>query len=54
LQFSNSVNLSPLVSNAVGYTFSFPVKSIGLQPGSGATFRIFGTLISSSGFGANE
>ena len=54
LQYSNSVNLSPLVNNAVAYTFSFPVQSIGLQPGSGGTFRFFGTLISSTGFRSDE
>jgi PEP-CTERM motif len=55
LNFINSVNLNPTGNNnSPTYTFSFNVSDIGLSPNSGATFRLFGTYISNSGFRSDE
>ena len=55
LNFINSVNLNPTGNNnSPNYTFSFNVSQIGLAPNSAATFRIFGTYISNSGYRSDE
>ena len=55
LGFINSVNLNPTGNaNSPTYTFSFNVSQLGLTPGSGATFSIFATYISNSGFRSDE
>jgi len=54
LNYVTSVNLAPLTNTASSYTFSFPVSAIGLTPGSGATFQLFGTYISSTGYRSDE
>jgi hypothetical protein len=55
LNFINSVNLNPTGNNnSPNYTFSFNVSQIGLTPNSAATFRIFGTYISNSGYRSDE
>ncbi len=55
LPFIASVNLNPVGNNnSASYTFSFPVSQIGLTPNSGATFELFGTYISNSGFRSSE
>jgi hypothetical protein len=55
LPFITSVNLNPTGTNSSPtYTFSFPVSDIGLTPNSGATFQLFGTYISNSGYRSSE
>jgi hypothetical protein len=55
LNFINSVNLNPVGNNnSPTYTFSFNVSQIGITPGSGATFTLFGTYISDSGYRSDE
>jgi hypothetical protein len=55
LPFISSVNLNPTGNNSSPtYTFSFPVSSIGLTPNSGATFELFGTYLSDTGFRSSE
>jgi hypothetical protein len=56
LPFITSVNLTPTgTGTAPGpYTFSFNLSSIGLAPNSGATFELFGTYISDSGYRSGE
>lgn len=55
LPFQTSVNLSPNNNNnALTYTFNFSLASIGLTPGAGQTFKLFGTYISDTGFRSTE
>lgn len=55
LAFVSSVNLSP-TGNAGSdtYTFSLPVSLLGLTANSGASFKILGTYISSTGYRSDE
>lgn len=55
LNFINSVNLSPTgTSGAASYTFSLNLSDIGLTPGAGQSFELFGTYTSNSGFRSDE
>jgi len=55
LPFVNTANLVPTGTPAnPTYTFSFNVADIGLVPNSGATFRLFGTYTSNSGYRSDE
>src|SRR5438105_5332841 len=55
LNFVSSVNLNPTGNNnSPTYTFSFNVSQIGITPGSGATFKLFGTYIADSGYRSDE
>jgi PEP-CTERM motif len=55
LNFVSSVNLNPVgTSTSPTYTFSFNLAQIGLTPNSGATFGLFGTYISNSGYRSDE
>jgi hypothetical protein len=55
LPFINSVNLVPTGNpNSPTYTFSFNVSDIGITPNSAATFELFGTYISNSGYRSDE
>jgi hypothetical protein len=55
LNFINSVNLNPTGnSNSPTYTFSIPVAQLGIAPNSRATFGLFGTYTSNSGFRSDE
>jgi hypothetical protein len=55
LNFVSSVNLNPTGNaNNPTYTFSFNVSQLGISPNSGATFKLFGTYISNSGFRSDE
>ncbi len=55
LGYIASVNVTPVgTANAATYTFSLPVSQLGLAANSGATFRMLGTYISSTGFRSNE
>jgi len=55
LNFISSVNLNPTGNNnSSTYTFSFNVSQVGLTPGTGATFTLFGTYVSNSGYRSDE
>jgi len=55
LNFISSVNLNPTGNNlSPTYTFSFNVSDIGLAPNSGATFALFGSYTSNSGYRSDE
>jgi hypothetical protein len=55
LNFVSSVNLVPTGDpNSATYTFSFNLSQIGLVPLSGATFELFGTYTSDSGYRSDE
>ncbi len=55
LGYIASVNVTPVgTANAATYTFSLPVSQLGLTANSGASFRILGTYISSTGFRSDE
>jgi hypothetical protein len=55
LPFISSVNLTPTgTNNADTYSFSFNLAQVGLSPHSGASFQIFGSYISNTGFRSNE
>ena len=55
LNFIASVSLNPTGNNlAPSYTFSFNVSQIGLSPNSGATFGLFGTFVSGTGYRSDE
>lgn len=55
LGFISSVSLSPTgTPNSATYTFSLNVSQIGLTPNSGATFGLFGTYISNTGYRSDE
>ena len=50
-----SVNLNPTgINSSSTYTFSFTLSQLGLTPGPGATFGLFGTYISNSGYRSDE
>ena len=55
LTFLNSVNLSPTGNNnSPTYTFSLNLSDLGLTPGAGQSFEIFGTYISNGGYRSDE
>jgi hypothetical protein len=55
LVFVNSVNLSPTGDpNSATYTFSFNLSDLGLVPNSGASFGLFGTYTSNTGYRSDE
>jgi hypothetical protein len=58
LNYLGSVNLSPTTGGsdapAGDYTFSLSLASIGLTPGSGEGFELFGTYISSTAYRSTE
>jgi hypothetical protein len=55
LPFVNSANLNPTGNNnSPTYTFSFNVSDLGIVPGSGATFQLFGTYTSNTGYRSDE
>jgi hypothetical protein len=55
LNYMDSANLSPLGnSSSATYTFSFTLADIGLTPGAGQSFELFGTYTSDSGYRSTE
>jgi hypothetical protein len=55
LNLLTSVNLAPVgTATAATYTFSFNVAAIGLATNSGASFKLFGTYISDTGYRSTE
>jgi hypothetical protein len=55
LGFLTSVNLIPVGNNAAtNYSFSFNLATIGLTPGAGQSFKLFGTYISNTAFRSTE
>jgi hypothetical protein len=55
LVFVNSVNLNPVGTNSSPtYSFSIDLAQLGITHNSGATFGIFGTYVSDSGFRSDE
>jgi hypothetical protein len=53
--YLTSINLSPTGSDAQGtYTFSFNLSSIGLTPGAGQSFELFGLEVSTTGYSSPE
>jgi hypothetical protein len=55
LGFLTSVNLTPSGSGtATNYSFSFNLATIGLTPGIGQSFKLFGTYISNTAFRSTE
>ncbi len=55
LNFISSVNLNPVGNNnSPTYTFSFNIAQIGLTPNAGATFNLFGTYTSNTGYRSDE
>ncbi|NOS68307.1 MAG: PEP-CTERM sorting domain-containing protein [Verrucomicrobia bacterium] len=55
LPFKQNVTLSPLAtSTAATYTFSFTLANIGLTPGAGESFNLFGTFVSNTGNRSGE
>lgn len=55
LSFVTGVSLTPTGNGtAASYSFSLPVSQLGLTPNSGASFRIIGTYVSSTGYRSNE
>ena len=55
LNFINSVNLAPTGnSGSPTYTFSFSLANVGLTPGAGQSFELFGTYTSNSGYRSDE
>lgn len=55
LNFITSVGLTPTgTATSATYTFSFNLADIGLTPGAGQTFSLFGTYVSESGFRSTE
>lgn len=55
LPFKQSVNLSPLGPvTAPVFTFSFSLANIGLTPGAGQSFNLFGTFVSNTGNRSGE
>jgi hypothetical protein len=55
LPFITSVNLTPVGTDVAGtYRFSLNVTNIGLTPGAGQSFELFGTFVSDTGFRSTE
>ena len=55
LNFVNSINLSPTGSDAQGtYNFSFNLSDLGLTPGAGQSFELFGLQVSTTGYSSPE
>jgi len=55
LGFDSSANLSPTgTASASTYSFSISLASIGLTPGLGQSFELFGTYISNTGYRSTE
>ncbi|HEV2694779.1 MAG TPA: PEP-CTERM sorting domain-containing protein [Verrucomicrobiae bacterium] len=57
LPFVSSANLSPTgagTGSTASFTFSISLASIGLTPGAGQSFNLFGTYTSDSGFRSTE
>ncbi|MGD0745554.1 MAG: chitobiase/beta-hexosaminidase C-terminal domain-containing protein [Verrucomicrobiota bacterium] len=55
LPFITSVNLTPVGTDVAGtYRFSLNVTNIGLTPGAGQSFKLFGTFVSDTGFRSTE
>jgi len=55
LPFVTGVNLSPTGTEGAGaYTFSFDLSSIGLTPGAGQSFELFGMEVSETGYSSAE
>jgi len=55
LNFISSVNLNPTGNNnSPTYTFSFDLSQIGINPGTGASFTLFGTYVSNTGYRSDE
>ena len=53
--FVNSANLTPTgTANSSTYSFSFNLSDIGLPTSSGASFELFGTYTSDTGFRSDE
>jgi hypothetical protein len=53
--FVNSINLSPTGSDAQGtYNFSFNIADLGLTPGAGQSFELFGLQVSTTGYSSSE
>jgi hypothetical protein len=53
--FISSINLSPTGSDAQGtYTFSFNLADLGLTPGAGQSFELFGEEVSTTGYSSPE
>ena len=55
LPYINSVNLIPTGSDDQGtFTFSFNLADIGLTPGAGQSFELFGLQVSTTGYSSPE
>jgi hypothetical protein len=55
LIFKQNVGLSPVNNaTALSYTFSFSLANIGLTPGAGQSFNLFGTFVSNTGNRSGE
>lgn len=55
LNFISTVNLNPTANNLSStYNFSLNVTQVGLAPNSGATFGVFGTFVSGTGYRSDE
>ena len=55
LPFITNVNLTPIGTDVAGtYRFSLNVTNIGLTPGAGQSFKLFGTFVSDTGFRSTE
>lgn len=55
LPYIDSINLSPTGSDSQGtYTFSFDLSDIGLTPGQGQSFELFGLEVSTTGYSSGE
>ena len=54
LNYENSVNLSPTGTGTGPFTFSLSITNFGLPIGSPATFKLFGTLVSSTAYRSTE
>jgi hypothetical protein len=53
--FISSINLSPTGSDAQGtYNFSFNIADLGLTPGAGQSFELFGLQVSTTGYSSPE
>jgi len=53
--FITSINLAPTGSDAQGtYTFSLSLSNLGLTPGAGQSFELFGLQVSTTGYSSPE